>query len=288
MTGSYNKGRGEVLIAILRDKSDFAILQDQGWYRIPVKHKPRRWPPRWLAFYQPKAFGDDSYRIRYYGEVGDIQLARRKELFPDEFPNPKSDQEYYRITLNELKERDFPIISSRPRRFVFIPTTWRKFSYANFINDLFDDSPLEDRLWEQLNILEIDAERQWRVYLKKRSFYLDFALFCKNGSIDLETDGDTWHASKEQIPKDNQRDNDLTSIGWHLLRFNSKQINEELNSYCILKINQTINNLGGITSEGLVPRKFFYTPQGSAQQLSLFEKPGNRLLVEDHAPDDID
>ena len=45
--------KGEVLIALLKEKSDFAILQEQGWYRVPVKKAPKRWPPRWLAFYQP-------------------------------------------------------------------------------------------------------------------------------------------------------------------------------------------------------------------------------------------
>jgi hypothetical protein len=28
--------RGEVLVALLKEKSDFHILQEQGWYRIPV------------------------------------------------------------------------------------------------------------------------------------------------------------------------------------------------------------------------------------------------------------
>ena len=54
----------ELLVAILTNKSDLAILQEQGWYRIPVDRAPRRWPPRWLAFYQPKVFGDDAYLIR--------------------------------------------------------------------------------------------------------------------------------------------------------------------------------------------------------------------------------
>lgn len=159
MPDSFKKELGEVLIAILKDKSDFAILQDQGWYRIPVKNKPRRWPPKWLAFYQPKAFGEDAYRVRYYGEVQDIQIASRCELFPDEIPNPKSEQEYFQVTLKDLSERYFPIISTRPRRLVFIPTTWRKFSSAEYLNDLFDDSPLENDLWEQLSFLDIDAER---------------------------------------------------------------------------------------------------------------------------------
>jgi hypothetical protein len=49
--GYFQKNKkGEVLIAILKDKLDFAILQEQGWYRITVKHAPRRWPQRWLVF----------------------------------------------------------------------------------------------------------------------------------------------------------------------------------------------------------------------------------------------
>jgi very-short-patch-repair endonuclease len=59
-------------------------------------------------------------------------------------------------------------------------------------------------------------------------YYLDFALFCHQGSIDIETDGDVWHSTKEQIPLDNKRDNNLTASGWSVLRFNSKQINEQL------------------------------------------------------------
>ena len=48
----------EVLVALLKEKSDFAILRDQGWYRIPVEHQPERWPPDWLAFYLPSAFSN--------------------------------------------------------------------------------------------------------------------------------------------------------------------------------------------------------------------------------------
>lgn len=281
MTPEDFLGKGEVLVAILKDKSDFAILQNQGWYRIPVTSKPRRWPPLWLAFYQPKVFGDDAYRVRYYGEVEQITISKRKDLFPNEIPNPKSEKVYYCIKLKKLLERESPIISTRPRRLVFVPTTWYKFINAEYLNDIFDDSPLEDKLWKLLNSLRIDAERQWRVFLKYRSYYLDFATFCHDGPIDIETDGDKWHATKDQIPLDNLRDNDLTSIGWRILRFNSKQINEELTSYCRLQIEQTINSLGGITTEGLVPRRFFYSADGSTQQLTLFEKSENRYIFED-------
>lgn len=45
------------LVAILNNTRDFDILQREGWYRVPVTSTPRRWPPRWLAFYQTKVFG---------------------------------------------------------------------------------------------------------------------------------------------------------------------------------------------------------------------------------------
>jgi hypothetical protein len=42
-------GRGEVLVAIMNDPADFAIAQEQHWYRIPVYSVKRflkeRWPP---------------------------------------------------------------------------------------------------------------------------------------------------------------------------------------------------------------------------------------------------
>jgi len=262
----------EVLIALLKEKKDFAILQTEGWYRIPIIQAPRRWPPRWLAFYQPKAFGEDAYRIRYYGEVEEIQVVPRRELFPNEFPNVNSGKLYYQIRLNSLEERASPIPSLRPRRLVFIPTTWGKFNLAEQINDLFDDSPIEDHLWDEFKQLQISAERQWGVKSQNRYYQLDFALFCSQGRIDIETDGDTWHARRERIPLDNQRDNDMQSTGWHVLRFNGKQILEQAESYCLGKIQETINSLGGLTDEGMVPRIFY--PQNNAQQMSLFEEAG--------------
>ena len=49
MTTKSGTERGEVLVAIMNNKRDFAILQEQLWYRVPVDTAPKRWPPRWLA-----------------------------------------------------------------------------------------------------------------------------------------------------------------------------------------------------------------------------------------------
>lgn len=152
--------RSEILIAIMNNKRDFGILQDEGWYRIPVVSAPKRWPPKWLAFYQTKVFEDEAFAVRYYGRVSGIEVVDRKTLFPKEPPNPKSNRKYYQLRLERVDTLDNPITTNRPRRLVFIPTTWHKFIHAEKLNDLFDDSPLEDKLWGEFKRLEIGVERQ--------------------------------------------------------------------------------------------------------------------------------
>jgi hypothetical protein len=144
-----NERHGEVLIAIMNAKADFEILREQLWYRIPVDGQPRSWPPKWLGIYHTKVFGADAYSVQYYGSVKQIERATRRDIFPAEPLNLKSDREYFRIHLHTLERLPCPIVSPRPRRNPFIPTTWRKFKEAGQINDLFDESPLEDRLWEE-------------------------------------------------------------------------------------------------------------------------------------------
>ena len=85
----------------------------------------------------------------------------------------------------------------------------------------------------------------------KAWYFLDFALFCREGRIDVETDGDTWHADPERIPEDNRRDNDLASAGWYVLRFNGRQVRESMNEYCLPKVTGMINRLDGLGEEDL-------------------------------------
>lgn len=268
---SMRHQRGEVLVAVVKHKRDMAILKEEGWYRIPVSTAPRRWPPKWIAFYQGAQWGQER-GINYYAPVKEIRRALRCELFPNEIPSQKSNKAYFQIFVGPLQKLSRPLLSRRPRVIVFIPTTWQKFITAAEINDLYDDSPLEDSLWTELKRLGISAERQWRVQVKsKHYYYLDFALFCQKGKIDIETDGDLWHIGRPHSTADNKRQNDLTAAGWHILRFDTHQIREEITSYCISKVTETISEYGGIADEGLVPRKFYTLPEGTVQQLTLFE-----------------
>ena len=140
--------------------------------------------------------------------------------------------------------------------------------HAEEMNDLFDDSPLEDDIWLALKSAGIPAERQWAEPVGKYFYQLDFAIFCNNGKIDVEADGNTWHAHRDRIPRDNQRNNDLEKGGWHVLRFNGKEIRDEKSKY-LVQVQETINRLGCLKDDGLVPRKFSKDEDGT-QQLNLF------------------
>lgn len=135
--------------------------------------------------------------MNYFAEVIQIKKVYRWQLFPDEPESKKSQRRYYQVFLGEIKKLPAPILSRRWRRIVFIPTTWSKFLNAYEINDLYDDSPLEDRLWVEFKRHEIPAERQEFITIKEKSYALDFAIYCDKGSVDVETDGDTWHANPE-------------------------------------------------------------------------------------------
>ncbi len=242
--------RGEVLVAIINNPTDLEILKNHLWYRIPVssaqKWLSKRWPPLWLAFYQTRVFGSECYSINYFGKVREIKEAYRYELFPEEEYNPKTTRAYYQIFLSSLKRLAYPIRSRHGRRLIFIPTTWIKFKNAAEINDLFDESKLEDRLWSGFKRLRIAAERQEFVRVGAKYHALDFALYCEGGKIDVETDGDIWHSNPKRAVQDNVRDNGLKTRGWTVLRFNGEQITESLYDYCLPLISSNVRKLGGI------------------------------------------
>ena len=265
--------RGEVLVAIVNNIRDFDIVQNQNWYRIPVysvkKWLKKRWPPLWIAFYQTKVFGDEACSVSYYAQVQDIRIVRRGQLFPNDTPDKKSDHKYYQLILGQLQKLPKPILSQRWRRIVFIPTTWQKFINAIEINDLFDESPLENRLWAELKRHNIPAERQQFIIVKQQNYALDFAIYCASGSINVETDGDSWHAYPKKAAEDNLRDNALESVGWKVLRFSTTQIQGQAAEYCIRTVTDTVNNLGGVDEGRFMPRKIDLKADGSSQ-LGLF------------------
>lgn len=248
-----HKQNEELLVAILPKTSALDRLKNEGWYHIPVDSAPKRWPPRVMAFYQGKAFGEEKYQIRYFGEVENINIVPRKVLFPDDEENQhKAEKLYYRIQMKELQTRYQPIPSYRPRRLVFVPTTLEKFENAEQINDLFDGSPLEDLLWKGLKAINVLAERQWKIVVQKKNYFLDFAIFCKNGKLAVETDGYTYHYDdRNQIDYDTWRQNEIELDDWRFLHYTRRQVKDNWTPY-LSQIETAIDQLGGAEA----PEKF--------------------------------
>ena len=284
-----------VLVAILNNWLDLATAQEKRWYRIPIASADKwlkgRWPPQWLAFYQTKLFGPDAFQVNYFARVIHCETKRRYELFPDEPRDGKGQRLYYQLHLSQVHRLDVPIVSRCWRRIVFIPTTGAKFTAAAEINDLYDESPLEDLLWTQFKRLRIAAERQEFVPVGEASrqaarsasrgrlgfdptggFYaLDFAIYCGSGNVDVETDGDAWHANPEAAAQDRPRDNDLETTGWRVLRFGTHELQERMADYCLPTIVDNVNRLGGVDEGRHTLRKITLDAPDGLQQLTLFD-----------------
>jgi very-short-patch-repair endonuclease len=132
-------------------------------------------------------------------------------------------------------------------------------------------------MWVELNSLDIKAERQWMLPIEEHNYYLDFAIFCNAGFIDLETDGDSYHIQKDRIIIDNERNNKLAQKDLQVLRYNGAEIRTNM-GHCIREIQNTITTLDGLSDDGLVPRKFVIEGDHIIQQLSMFESKGNYKL----------
>lgn len=235
-----------VLVAIVPRKKDWKILREKQWYRIPVKNAPEMvTEAKYLAFYQPKIFGEEKWAVNYYTRVKELNIVKRLKLLPDEPKHIRAKDDYYKFTIEELKRLPHPIPSKKWRRIVFIPTTLNKLMEAKGINDLYYTSPIEEKLYKIIKKEKIPVERQFFVREGDKRYCLDFGIFCKEGKINVECDGETYHSSKDDQVRDRMRNNELASHGWLVLRFTGKEINEDAKG-CVKQIKKTIKNLEGI------------------------------------------
>ncbi len=234
------------LVGIVTRQKDWDLVRSEHWYRIPVRTAPAGLEKvRHLAFYQTRVFGDEKWAVNWYARVRGISEAKRRDLVPDEPRHPRADANYYRIALGELKRLPHPIPSRRWRRIVFIPTSLERLLHAQEINDLFKVSPIEEKLYFTLKDMGLPAERQLFVREEGTGFMLDMAVFCRDGSLDIECDGDAYHSGRDKAEADRERDNTLTTAGWHILRFSGRRILGDTDK-CVQTVSRTVRRLGGL------------------------------------------
>lgn len=244
--GKDRKGQASrtVLVGVVKDRRDLGALLAQKWYRIPVKHAPKR-KFKYLAFYQPAGFGRRGKLIRYYARVLSQRTIRRKDLLPDEPKHPRADDYYFVFRVDNIKKLSWPIKNVAPRRISFGFTTLRRLLKSRNILELYDVAPTEEILWKALQRAGIEARAQYRVVVGKKQYRPDFALFCKRGAIAVECDNKKAHSSRRQRARDKAKNIALGRYDWKVIHLSEKALISNVEG-CILKIKRAIRKLGGL------------------------------------------
>lgn len=265
----------DVLVAMLPKVEDWLTLKKDFWYRIPQNSAPSNVKDgvvKIIGFYHTAKFSEDlKFKVVYYSKIKRIVRVTRRELFPDEPLNStKAYKIYYKIECEPLQTLSKPIVSRRGHRGVFVPTTYNKFfSGTTDFNKLFQGSPLEIDMEKIIDEMEIEYEREWLCHLdKKKAYCLDFAIFCLNGAINIECDGDAYHMGNEKVHYDKTRNNELESYKWSVLRYTTKHFKEE-REHIKKTIYKTIVQYGGAIKASQ-PNIAYFPKTNPYGQLSLF------------------
>jgi len=236
------------LVGIVARMKDWGFVRSEHWYRIPVRTAPEGLDSiQHLAFYQTRLFGDERWAVNWCAPVRGISVVTRRELLPDEPAHPRAGAEYYKVELGELTRLPHSIPSRRWRRIVFIPTSLERLLHALEINDLFRVSPIEDKLYFTLGDAGLPAERQYFVREGGSGYMLDMAVFCRDSNLDIECDGEAYHSGRDKAEQDRERDNTLTTAGWHILRFSGRRILRDT-GHCLETVKRTVHRLGGVSA----------------------------------------
>lgn len=171
-----------VLIAIMNNVKDWATVQEEGWYRIPVKKAPQDvLHSTWLAFYFTSKFGADKWAIHYYARILGHEMVSRADLMPHQPNHPRAGNWYYKLMLGPLRHKMPPIISNKWRRITFINTTGDRFENALEINDLFNTESPIGRLYVTLKEKGYQVEQYWTIKEKNTLYQADLVVGKADG-----------------------------------------------------------------------------------------------------------
>jgi hypothetical protein len=130
-----------VLVGVVNRRRDLRAALDEGWYRVPVDRFQRPFDFEVLALFLARAFGQRNGAIHFYARILGVELARRRDLLPDEPDHPRADRLYFRVALGEVYVKHPPVRNSTGRRLSFVLTTWDRFQAAECIADLYRSGP---------------------------------------------------------------------------------------------------------------------------------------------------
>ena len=196
-----------VLVGVMPNPRDLEVAHEAGWYRIPESKAPRGIHAEYIAFYFTKKYPDDlRWGIHYYARRTGHELVRRVDLLPDQPNHPRAEQQYYKIQLGPLRQKEPPIVSVRWRRITFIQTTWDRFVAAREVNDLYStDDQFVDRVYHALKREGIQPDREVQITEKGQRFTVDMVIPCHDGAV-IVSHGETHPARALVLSGDESRD----------------------------------------------------------------------------------
>lgn len=97
---------------------------------------------------------------------------------------------------------------------------------------------IEERLYKAFLIYELDPQMQYKI----GPYRLDFAFIEKGIMLDVEADGLTYHAHRDQLHHDLKRNRYMQFKGWHVLRFSGRDILDDA-LRCAKEVNQYLDML---------------------------------------------
>lgn len=267
-----------VLVALMPEVKDWALLQKELWYRIPEETAPPiilEGQAKYIAFYHTAKFKEDlKWQIAYYAEIKRVVSATRRELFPLESPyHAKANKRYFKVEFDELIPLPKPIVSRRGHRILFVPTTEEQlFSESTNFNKVFKNSYLEAKMIDIMEDMRIVFEREYTIHVDdNRKYHLDFAIFCKKGKIDVECDGDAYHMGYDNVHYDKTRNNELESIQWKVLRYTTQHFQEKGEKHIRKTMYKSIKDFEGCLDAQEAETE--YKPKVSVNgQIKLFSK----------------
>ncbi len=139
-----------VLVGVMKRRKDFQIAREQRWYRIPEAQLPRGLNAEYIAFFlSGRAFRGRGGSIAYFARITGLELARRRDLLPDEAR--RAEALYYKVQFRDLIRKEPPILNEPARAVSFIRTTWDRFIQARTVSDLYSGAEFYvDRVYHAL------------------------------------------------------------------------------------------------------------------------------------------
>lgn len=134
-----------ILIGVVTTTEDQYKVLNGHWYRIPVEQAPPELLSGQITFFVPywtQALRTKPLKAALTHRIPIIQVSEvsRKELFPDEAFNAKSEKRYFKLSLGMPEILKSPILPSLGyRRLVFATTNLFKLSNALTLEEVLKE-----------------------------------------------------------------------------------------------------------------------------------------------------